>query len=128
MDDSVTVLTNENIAREMVRRIPGFVDVYQEHVRDLGELNLSVLFANLFDFTVNLARLGRRSRGNRHPQSVIREVVDFLEDAAHSDDHRVVDLVLTGFMENLEPDDPDHQSVAALLKPESQRLLDLSRT
>jgi hypothetical protein len=129
MDGSTTSITYENVAAELLRHIPEFAGVYQEHLNDCGELVPSVLFGNLFDFTVDVWHSRQRSgRWTRDPRAVLLSVVDFLEEVAHSKDKLVIDLLLTGFLENLNPNDSDHQSIAGLLRFESQKLLQLSRT
>jgi hypothetical protein len=121
-------ITYANLASELLRQVPEFDGAYQEHLEEYGELVPSVLLGSLFDFAVEIQRLGRTGHWQRDPQELLMQTVDFLEDAGNSADPRVVDLVLTGFLENLDPNNPDHEAIASLLKPKSQQLLQLSRT
>jgi hypothetical protein len=129
MDATNNPITYDNVVKHLLQRVPAFIGAYEQHLRECDEPIPVVLFGNLVDFTVDVYRSLIRS-GYQRPDShvVMSSVIDFLEEAANSHDKRVVDLVLTGFLENLDPNNPEHQSIAVLLKPESQKLLQLSRT
>ncbi len=125
----MTPITYENIATQLVQRVPEFSGVYQEHLKECGQTLPHVLFGDLVEFTIAAYRaLSKPDPRFRNAHRVLMAIVDFIEEAANSEDKKVIDLLLTSFMENLNFQDPDHKSVSLLLGPASQKLLQTSQT
>jgi len=125
----MTPITYENVAKQLVQRVPEFSGVYQEHLKECDQTLPHVMFGDLVEFTIAAYRaLDKPNPRFRNAHATLMAIVDFIEDAAHSEDKKVIDLLLTSFMENLNLQDADHKSVSMLLLPASQKLLKTSQT
>ncbi len=118
-------MTYDKVAEQLLASVPEFKETYDEHLKDYdGKLLLHVLFADLTPFVVQQYRLSMQSgRDHVTAADVFHRILNFIEDAAHSDDEDVTTLVQVSFLEGLHQAGPDYNGLIAHLGPASRKML-----
>lgn len=124
----MTTITYENVVACLIERIPEFDGIYREHLGLYKETLPHVLFGELVRFTKAVCGSSSEPKGQyANPQNILKRILDFIEEAACSEDERVVELVQVSFMENLHQLGPYYQTITLRLGPKSQTLLQASQ-
>jgi hypothetical protein len=125
----MSLLTYDVVARQLVQRVPEFDTIFQTHLQECGQVLPHVLFGNLVAFTKNLYRTFKQGTASaQNSLGVLIRTLDFIEEAAHSQDPKVIDLLLSSFMEIFDLSNTDDQSITVMLGPESQKLLRIAKS
>jgi len=90
-----------DVPREVLREIPEFQSIYDEHVADMdGSVLNHLLFGDLSRFTL-------RAYGDEDRERVER-VLRLMERLLAEGDEETTELVVVSFIENIAPEDADH--------------------
>lgn len=110
------VLTYENFFKQLLSKVPSFLPIYEEHIKDNDELLHHVLMGGLTRFCIQLYREGDKG-GDREKKTILRDVLKLLEQGLLSSDTKLQELISVSFLENLGQADEDYQSMRELLGP-----------
>jgi|HubBroStandDraft_6_1064221.scaffolds.fasta_scaffold69403_2 hypothetical protein len=105
--------TYETIVSNLIEEAPDLRSLYEEHLRDYGEILPHVFFGDLTRFV--------QEAFTRPPSSPARQIglkiIALLERAGSSDDEKLQELVSTSFLENLDQDGNAFNDIRASLGP-----------
>jgi len=107
----MTNLTYDNFATQLRQDVPGFADVYDEHVADNDEVLPHVLLADLVRFLSKEVDLhGAKS-------VALTRAMSLLEAGIGSPDPLLQELVAVSFVENLDPEEESFSTIRTLFGP-----------
>jgi hypothetical protein len=116
----------EAVVAELVHRVPEFEDAYKEHMTTYGELLPTVLLGGpLRQFLMDAYHASVKQKDN-NTNDILRQISDFLEYCAESEDQATVGLIKVGFLETLNNAGPDTKSILKLFGPKTRALYEES--
>ncbi len=112
--------TYETIVGKVIEEAPDLRSLYEEHLRDYGDIIPHVFFGDLTRY-VQGAFSGLPSSPARQ---ISLKIIALLERAMLSDDEKLHELVSTSFLENLDQDGEAFNDIRANLGPTLKRELE----
>ncbi|MFH0899680.1 MAG: hypothetical protein V2A73_03500 [Pseudomonadota bacterium] len=101
----------DHFPEELRARVPGFAQVYEEHIRDYDEVLPHVLLGELVRF------LADEIRSHGQQSTALCEAMELLERGMGSLDSRLQELIAVSFLENLEPQDEAFATISSMFGP-----------
>ena len=95
------MLTYENIFEIIVKEIPEFKSVYDEHILDYEELLPHVLMGDFTRFVVNMYEESKSTNENKYCFDVFLKALSIVEAAMNSIDINLQELISVSFLENV---------------------------
>jgi hypothetical protein len=115
----------ERMIHELLRAVPEFQQVFDEHVNFNGELLTHLLFGDLTRWVIDLYRKSQ-SGGHGAPQTeeILIRTLDFLEDrCTNAGEVGVQNIITVSFLENLHQAGPDYEGIKNRLGPNLRKVL-----
>ena len=106
----------------MVREVPEFLEVYNQHIRDNGEILPHVLMG---DFTRFVISCFRERKNKPEFESVFSRGVDLIEELVDSGDDQLEELAQVSFLENLHQAGSDYSEIRGCLGKYSKKRLEV---
>jgi hypothetical protein len=96
----MTAYDYDDFPHRLRAEVPGFDRVFDEHVRDNGEILTHLLLGDFVRF------LSDQVRAHGAESAALPTALELIERAIDSPDPKLQELIVVSFLENLEPDDP----------------------
>jgi hypothetical protein len=121
----LTSVRYEDFSQRLVEQIPEFADALREHQEYYGETLNHVLVGELVRFLTQIYSSSNdlATQPAAHLDTVAR-ILAFIEQAASSEDEKVMELIQVSLMESLYLAGPYYEPIVSRLGPNSRKLLD----
>jgi len=121
-----TMLTYHNFFLTLTSKVPEVIPIYEEHIKDFGELLPHVMMSTLTRYVIEIHRRSQINEPDaNHNRQILVKILSLLESAMASSDAKLRDLVLASFLENLDFSDEHYKNLTALFGPHLKKNLKL---
>ena len=115
--------TTREFLNVLLERVPELHPIYEEHIADYDEVLPHVLMGDVTRFVIDLHKKSWARGRAEQEKKTLSSILEILEGALKSGNDQLQELVVVSFLENLEQDDSDYESLKKLLGKELSKHL-----